>query len=48
MGELYSTSDHSFFEMLRGGNHDTVAMAIQSWERDSNTSLRDALEGMLK
>ena len=48
MGELYSTSDHSVFEMLRGGDHDTVAMAIQSWERDSNTSLRDALEGMLK
>lgn len=48
MGEVYSTSDHSYFEHLRGGDHDTIQVAIDRWESSNNASIHDALEGMLK
>ena len=47
-GELYSTSDHSYFEKLRGGDHDTVAQALQLLEMELGDSLGNVLEGLLK
>lgn len=47
-GELYSTSDHSYFEKLRGGSHDTVAQAMELLEMELGDSLENVLEGLLK
>ena len=47
-GELYSTSDHSFFEMLRGGDHDTIAQALLLQEQRLGDSLEKVLEGLLR
>lgn len=47
-GELFSTSDHSYFEKLRGGDHDTVEQALQLMEMRLGDSLEKVLEGLLR